>query len=58
VKTTPVWAEVARTGGEIRTKEGATRYQAGDYVVFNQPDGGDGYAISKSKFERMYQPAE
>jgi hypothetical protein len=55
-KTTPVWAEVARTAGEIRTKEGATRYQAGDYVVFNQPDGGDGYAISKSKFERMYEP--
>jgi hypothetical protein len=57
VKTTPVWAEVASAAGEIPTKKGSTRYRAGDYVVFNQPDGTDGYAVSKSSFERMYEPA-
>jgi hypothetical protein len=55
VKVTPVWAEVARTAGEVRTKEGATHYKAGDYLVYNEPDGGDGYAVSKDTFERMYE---
>jgi len=40
VKITPVWAEVARAAGEIRTKEGSTRYGVGDYLVYNEPDGG------------------
>ena len=57
VKVTPVWAEVAGAPGEIGTKEGATRYDAGDYLVYNEPDGGDGYAISKEAFERMYEPS-
>ena len=56
VKVTPVWGEVALTAGEIRTKEGATRYEVGDYLVYNEPDGGDGYAMSKGAFERMYEP--
>ena len=55
VKTTPVWAEVARTAGDVRTKEGRTHYEAGDYLVYNQADGGDAYAVSKDVFERMYQ---
>jgi hypothetical protein len=55
VKVTPVWAEVARTAGEVHTKEGATHYKAGDYLVYNEPDGGDGYAVSKDTFERMYE---
>jgi len=58
VKTTPVWAEVAEQAGDVRTKEGSTHYDAGDYLVYNQPDGGDAYAVSKEKFERMYAPAE
>jgi hypothetical protein len=57
VKSTPVWAEVAVTAGAIPTKEGATQYQAGDYLVYNEQDGGDGYAVSKEKFERMYEPS-
>lgn len=55
VKTAPVWAEVARTGGEVRTKEGATRYDAGDYLVSNEPAGGDAYAVPRDEFERMYE---
>jgi hypothetical protein len=54
VKTTPVWAEVASAAGEIPTKEGATHYEPGDYLVYNEPDGGDGYAVAKAVFERMY----
>ena len=56
IKVTPVWAEVASEAGEVRTKEGATHYQAGDYLVYNEPQGGDAYAVSKEAFERMYQP--
>ena len=57
-KTTPIWAEVARESGKIQTKEGATHYQAGDYVVFNSSDGTDGYAIEKAVFEEMYEAAD
>jgi hypothetical protein len=56
VKSTPVWAEVAPAAGSVRTKEGATHYQAGDYLVSNQESGADAYAVSKAEFERMYEP--
>ncbi len=56
-KVTPVWAEVAATGGQVETKEGVSRYEAGDYIVYNDPDGRDGYALSAEEFERMYEPA-
>jgi hypothetical protein len=55
VKVTPVWAEVATEPGLIRTKEGSTHYEQGDYLVYNQADGGDAYAVSKAAFERMYE---
>jgi hypothetical protein len=54
VKVTAVWAEVATSAGEVRTKEGSTHYEPGDYLVYNEPNGGDPYAISKAAFERMY----
>lgn len=57
VKTTPVWAEVAREAGQVQTKEGVTHYDAGDYLVFNEEDGGDAYAVSAAKFEAMYELA-
>ena len=56
VKIVPVWAEVASTAGSVRTKEGATHYAAGDYLVSNEETGADAYAISKAEFERMYEP--
>jgi hypothetical protein len=58
VKVTPVWAEVATEPGVVRTKEGSTHYERGDYLVYNQPDGGDAYAVSSAAFERMYERAE
>jgi hypothetical protein len=58
VKATPVWAEVAATAGEVSTKEGATRYDVGDYLVYNEADGGDAYAVRRQDFDRMYEPAD
>jgi hypothetical protein len=56
MKVAPVWAEKASTAGEIRTKEGVTHYEPGDYLVYNEPGSGDGYAVAKDVFERMYEP--
>lgn len=56
-KTAPVWAERAEKAGEIVTKEGSTRYRAGDYLVYNQPDRKDGYAVTAKKFAQLYEAA-
>ena len=58
VKKAPVWAEVAGRPGKIKTKEGITHYERGDYIVFNDEMGIDGYAISKESFEEMYELAD
>ncbi len=57
-KTAPVWAEVADKPGQIKTKEGITHYEAGAYLVYNEPDGKDGYAMSAERFEKMYEPVD
>ena len=49
-----VWAEVAAESGVIRTKEGSTNYTTGDYLVYNDEMGADGYAVSPEKFEALY----
>jgi hypothetical protein len=54
-KVTIVWAEVAHEAGEVTTKEGATHYEPGDYIVYNDSHGGDAYAVSKAVFEQMYE---
>lgn len=54
-KTTPVWAQQVTQSGSIKTKEGESHYQAGDYLIYNNADGSDGYCISKAKFEAMYE---
>jgi hypothetical protein len=56
VKSTPIWAEVATKAGKVKTNEGVSHYEAGDYLVSNNEDGGDAYSISAAKFERMYEP--
>ena len=58
VKTTPIWAHQAKTAGTVQTKEGETHYNAGDFIVSNNEDGSDGYAISCEKFNSMYEPDE
>lgn len=56
VKSQPVWAEVASAAGSVRTREGCTHYEAGDYLVSNDEGGSDAYAVTKAEFERMYEP--
>ena len=56
-KVAPVWARLAEQPGQIATKEGVTHYQAGAYLVYNDPDGKDGYAVDAEVFEKMYAPA-
>lgn len=58
VKVSPVWAETASEAGSVSTNEGESRYNKGDYVVYNNEDGTDAYCISKEKFESMYEPDE
>lgn len=55
VKTGKVWAEQAETRGRVATKEGSTGYEAGDWLVSNEEDGSDAYAISAKQFEDSYE---
>lgn len=57
-KVAPVWAELTERDGAIRTKEGITHYKAGAYLVFNDEQGLDGYAVMAPAFEAMYEPVE
>jgi hypothetical protein len=52
-----VWAEQAEAPGSISTKEGRTEYETGDYLVYNDRAQTDGYAVSREKFEEMYEEA-
>jgi hypothetical protein len=55
-KAGTVWAQQAASAGSISTKEGATQYAQGDYVVYNDREQTDGYAMSRAKFEEFYEP--
>ena len=55
-KVTPVWAEQVDAPGSVRTKEGRSHYQAGDYVVYNDEQRSDGYCMSAEKFRAIYEP--
>jgi len=50
-----VWAERANQAGVVKTKEGETCYDVGVYLVSNNKDGTDGYAVERDKFEDMYE---
>jgi len=51
-----VWAKQAEQAGSIQTKEGFTTYDAGDFLVFNDPAGKDGYAMKSDTFHSLYEP--
>jgi hypothetical protein len=55
LKEAPVWAEIATEGGTVKTKEGASRYKRGDYIVYKNRTGTDRYCISAARFEGMYR---
>lgn len=58
LKSAPVWAVQADSAGHVSTKEGRTDYAAGDWIVSNQEDGGDAYAIGAAKFAELYEADE
>jgi hypothetical protein len=58
VKLSPVWAKRVLKAGEVQTKEGVTRYEAGDYLVSNSADESDEYAVSAATFESLYTPVD
>jgi hypothetical protein len=55
-KVSPVWAERTETDGSVPTKEGVTHYRAGAYLVSNDAEGTDAYAVAAATFEAMYEP--
>ena len=57
-KSAPVWAEVAEQAGKVKTQEGETAYQPGDFLVSNNQDGTDAYAIEAEKFKSLYELAD
>jgi hypothetical protein len=54
-KTSTVWAEQAHAAGTIRTKEGWTAYGRGDWLVFNDRERKDGWAVPAGKFSELYE---
>ncbi|MDH3658699.1 MAG: hypothetical protein OEU92_01515 [Alphaproteobacteria bacterium] len=57
-KSTTILAELADHDGSIKTKEGVTHYKAGDYLVYNERDRKDGYAVTAERFDDMYELVE
>jgi hypothetical protein len=55
VKMTAVWAEQATDAGSVATKEGRTHYKRGDYIVSNNADGSDRYAMDAETFNSLYE---
>jgi hypothetical protein len=55
VKVSCVWAERAAADGHVDTFEGRSAYAAGDYVVSNNEDGTDAYAVPAQRFEAAYE---
>jgi hypothetical protein len=58
IKTTPIWAVRATHAGSVKTKEGSTQYEVGDYLVSNNSDGSDQYAMTAEKFEDLYMSGD
>ena len=54
LKIAPVWAEIAKENGKIKTKEGESHFSAGDYLVYNDQNKKDGYAIKNTLFNDLY----
>ena len=54
-KTAAIWAEKAQAAGKVRSTSGFTNYRAGDFVLFNDEDRADGWAMSEKEFGRLYE---
>lgn len=57
-KNNHIWAETAQHSGAIKTKEGETHFKSGDYLVYNDIERKDGYAITHEVFNKLYELVE
>ena len=55
-KVARVWAVRTSEAGFVQTQEGRTAYAAGDYLVSNDAEGEDRYAIEAARFASLYEP--
>ena len=55
-KTQTVWAEPLKDAGRVKTQEGWTHYQPGDYLVCNDAEGQDCYSMDAETFHAQYEP--
>ncbi len=58
VKPNIIWAKTTNHSGVIKTKEGETHYKSGDYLVYNDLDRKDGYAVDTETFKSLYELIE
>lgn len=58
IKPGTVWATRAECPGVIDTLEGTTAYRAGDYIVANDINGIDSWAVDVDTFRKLYEPDE
>lgn len=56
VKSTRIWAEKVSEPGKVNTREGSSKYEAGDYLVSRYEDGLDAYPVKSEAFESMFEP--
>jgi len=49
------WAVKAEEADKVVTLEGTTAYKKGDYIVSERKEGGDYYAMDRTKFHKKYQ---
>ena len=56
-KAASVWARVAQEKGWVRSEEGETEYEPGDYIAFHAPDAELGWAVPPVEFLERYDLA-
>lgn len=54
-KTAVTYAYEAIQGGKIFTLEGASDFEAGDYICASNPEMKDAYPVSRETFEATYE---
>lgn len=54
-KVSSVWAKEASEDGKLKTKEGYTHFKEGDMIVSNDAEFDDSYAMSREKFDELYE---
>lgn len=56
LQTGNVWVRQTIEPGVLKTNSGQINYQAGDYLVFNDPEGNQGIVMKANTFTEFYLP--